>query len=153
MPITLNQVQSKIGTICLGHKQVRSFFYGLKTDLLADKTTLYPAVFLDDNGGNISPGGHAVTTNWRLWFLDLVNVADHTNQNDIESTSDMLSVAIDIITQLGRDSNGWVISKDNTFQQYAEHENDMPWGIAVDFSIRFQYPQNVCEVPSTITGL
>jgi hypothetical protein len=147
MALTLNQVSTKIAQICTGHKQIRSFFYGLKTDLLTAKTTAYPAAFLDDNGGTISPKGHAITLVWRLWFLDLVNVDSYSNQNEIDVVSDMLSVAVDIMTQLSRDSNGWVCS-DGAIQQVAEQDNDMPWGVYVDFNIRFPYPQNNCEVPT-----
>lgn len=149
MPLTLNTVQSRIAAICMNHKMVNSFFYGLKTDVFAAKTTKYPAVFLDDNGGTISPKGHAITLVWRLWFLDLVNVANFSNQNDVDVISDMLGVATDIVTELNRDSNGWVMS-DATIQQVAEQDNDLPWGVIVDFNIRFPYTQNNCEVPTTV---
>jgi len=148
MPLSLNSVQSKIAAVCMNHKMVNSFFYGLKTDLLTAKTTKYPAAFLDDNGFTISPSGHAITLIWRLWFLDLVNVANYSNQNDVDVISDMLGIATDIVTELNRDSNGWILAG-GAGQQVAEQDNDMPWGVYVDFTLRFPYAQNNCEVPTT----
>jgi hypothetical protein len=149
MAYTLNQVLAKIKAMCLGHKQVRSFSYGLEQDQLTAKTTKYPAVFLVDNGGVISTSGQAATLSWKLFFMDLVNVADHTKENDADVASDVIQIAQDIIAQLNRSENGWVLSGDNNIQLLAEHDNDMLTGVIVDFSIRFPWAQNICAIPTT----
>lgn len=150
--MTFNQVIQRIRTISLAHKQVNAFEKGLVSDFTSGKkTTLYPAVFLQDNGGSISLAGHASTLNYRLFFADLVHVSEDTKNNEDDVLSDMISVAMDVLAQMNHgDFNDWVISAENSLGLFVETDGDMYAGCVVDISIRIVYNQNVCAVPSQL---
>ena len=151
--MTLNQVINRIKALSLGHKQVRSFYQGLVTDFLADKTTKYPAVFLQDNGGKISLSGHATTLNYRLFLMDLVHVSEDSKQNEQDVQSDMVSIAMDLLAQMNNGAySDWIVSADNNLQLVVENDNDMHAGCIVDISIRIMYQQNICQIPTDITN-
>jgi hypothetical protein len=150
--MTLNQVIKRIRTICLAHKQVRSFYRGFKQDYLTDQTRKFPAVFLEESGGSINIGGKAATFNYRLSFFDLVNVSSDTKTNEGDVDSDMVSVALDIFAQMNYGAwDDWRISIENTLELVlSEQDGDMYGGCIVDFSISVQYNQNICAIPSDV---
>ena len=150
--MTLNQVLKRIESLTLAHKQVRTFKQGLVTDFLTDKTTKYPAVFLQDNAGSISLSGHATTLSYRMFLLDLVHVSENSKQNEQDVQSDMVSIAQDILAQMNYPGfDDWAISSDNQLQLLVEQDNDLIAGCYFDFSVRIMYTQNVCQVPTSIT--
>lgn len=149
--MTLNNVIQRIQTITLAHKQVRSFRKGLLGDLFADKTAKYPAVCLQDFGGNISLSGHATTLNYKLFFLDMVHVSQDTKTNEQDVQSDMVSIAMDVLAQMNNSQfDDWAISTSNNIELLAELENDMVAGCVVDVSVRIIYAQNICQIPTDL---
>lgn len=150
--MTLNQVVTRIKNLSLGHKQVRTFRKGLVGDLFDDKTAKYPAVCLQDVGGNISLGGHVSTLNYRMFISDLANVSADTKTNEQDVQSDMVSIAMDLLAQMNNGNyDDWKISADNNLGLFAENENDMQAGCVIDFTVSFMYSQNICQVPTEIT--
>ena|SRR6185503_3382518 len=148
--MTLNQVINRIKTLALSHKQVRNFYQGLVSDFLTDKTTNYPSVFLQENGGKISTVGHATTLNYRIFLLDLVNVSENSNLNTQDVQSDMISVAMDLVAQMNQGLfDDWALSTDNNLQLVYEDENDVVAGVILDFSIRIPFTQDLCQIPTT----
>jgi len=149
--MTLNQVIRRIKSLCVAHKQVNTFGVGLVQDFFNDQTTKYPAVMLQDRGGNISLQGKSMTLNYRMFFSDLVSVSDNTKDNEQDVQSDMVSVAMDILAQMNSGYfSDWVIGSENSVVLFVENENDMHAGCYIDISIRTMYKQNVCEIPSDI---
>lgn len=158
MGLTLNQVLQRIKTVVTAHNQVRTYVKGLVPDFTTDQTTKYPAVFLQDGAGSISTSGHSTTLNFRMFFLDLVNIIDNEKTNVSDVQSDMLSVAMDILAELSRPELRLFISTDNSIQLLDEGDDtesnaDMPAGCYVDFSVRIVYEQNVCAVPSDVFNI
>lgn len=150
--MTLNQVLKRIESLTLAHKQVRTFKQGLVTDFFTDKTTKYPAVCLQDNGGSISLSGHATTLSYRMFLLDMIHVSEDSKQNEQDVQSDMVSIAQDLLAQMNYPGfDDWAISTDNQLQLLVEQENDLIAGCYFDFSVRIMYQQNVCQVPTSIT--
>jgi hypothetical protein len=151
--MTLNQIITRIRTICLNHKQVRSFHFGRMEDFLANKDRLYPAVVLQTTSGSISLSGHASTFNCRMFFFDKVNVAASAKENETDVLSDMVSVAMDILAQLNHGNyTDWRISTSNNLELITEDTEDSVAGCYVDISIDIMFKQNVCAVPTTIVG-
>lgn len=131
---------------------MRTYKQGLVSDFLVDKTTKYPAAFLQDNGGSISLSGHATTLSYRLFLLDMVHVSEDSKQNEQDIQSDMVSIAQDLLAQMNYPGfDDWAISSDNQLQLLVEQDNDLIAGCYFDFSIRIMYAQNVCQVPTSIT--
>jgi hypothetical protein len=151
--MTLNQAIRRIKTIVEAHSQVRTFGRGLLADFLTDKTTDYPAVLLQNTGGVISLGRKMCELRYRIFFTDLVHVSEDTKANETDVHSDMLSVAMDILSQISHPNyTDWILSAENNIQLFVEQDGDMYAGCYVDFTIRFMYKQNVCEVPTTKTN-
>jgi hypothetical protein len=152
--MTLNQVIARIKNLSLAHKQVRNFYQGLVSDFLKDKTTNYPSVFIQDNGGNISTGSKETKLSYRMFLLDLVNVSENSKTNEQDVQSDMVSVAMDLIAEMNAQYfDDWSLSPDNQLQLIVENDNDLVAGCMVDFSIRIMFKQNLCEIPTeAITG-
>lgn len=149
--MTINQVIQRVKTIVLAHKQVRNFYPGLIQDFLTDKTTKYASVFMQDRSGVISLGNRLVRVDYRLFFLDMVNVSGNAKANEKEVQSDMVSVAMDILAQMNRSEySDWRIDSENNFQLLAETENDMIAGCYIDVSVSFLYTQNTCATPSDL---
>ena len=148
--MTYNQIIKRIQEIALAHRQVRNFYKGLVTDFLSEKTTLYPSVFLNDNGsGNISTQTKSTTFPFRLFILDLVHLSEDAKQNEQDVVSDMMSIAIDFIAQLSNDLyTDWRLSKQNTAQFVYEDENDFIAGVMIDFSISVQFTKDQCSIPT-----
>ncbi len=149
--MTLNNVLDRISKISLSHKQVRNFYKGLVSDFLNDHTTLYPSVFLQDNGGNISVSRKQTTLSFRMYILDLVHVAADTKMNEYDVLSDMISIAQDLITQISNTAyTDWRISADNAVQFVVENDGDMNAGVVVDITISIQFTQDACAIPSDL---
>lgn len=130
---------------------IRSFKKGQQTEFQDDKTLKYPAVFVQDNGGNISISRKTATLNYRLYFVDLVHVSEGTKDNEQDVKSDMFSIAMDIIAQMNFGNyNDWQISTDNNVDLFIESGDDLYAGCYVDISFGIQFKQNICEVPSNI---
>lgn len=148
--MTLNQVINRVKALALGHKQLRNFYQGQLTDFLTDKTTNYPSLFLQDNGGKISTAGHATTLNYRMFLLDLVNVSENTDQNRQDVQSDMISVAMDLVAQMNAGMfDDWALSTDNNLALLYEDKDDLVAGLYVDFSLRIMFTQDLCQIPTT----
>ena len=149
--MTYNQVLKRVQEICLGHRQIRNFYKGIVSDFLADKATLYPSSFIQDNGsGNISISQKSTTFPFRLFLLDLVHLSEDTKTNEQDVISDMTSIAIDIIAQLSAYYyTDWRCSAENPTQFIVETENDFIAGIIVDFSISILFNRDKCQIPTT----
>lgn len=151
--MTLNQAIRRIRTLAEAHNQVRTFARGLVSDFLADKTTAYPAIFLQNAGGSISLGRRMCELKFRMFFVDLVHVSEDSKENEIDVQSDMVSVAMDLLTQMNNGNyNDWKTSSENSLQLFVETDSDMYAGCYIDFAISFPYKQNVCEIPTTKTN-
>ena len=146
--MTLNQMIARIEAKSLAHLQVRNFYFGKATDFLTDKTTLFASVFLQDNGGVISLSGKEYSVSFRMFFLDLVNVAANAKENELEVQSDMLSVAKGILAAMNSgEYTDWAISNSNNFQLVEEEFDDMVAGVVVDITIRTPSDDGYCEEP------
>jgi hypothetical protein len=147
--MTLNQVLERIRINCLAHKQINRFFFGKEWELLNDKKSEYACVLCEDQGGSIDRSRNARILNFRLYFLDLVNVSEDTEGNEQEVLSDMLSVAEDIIALLNRyEYEDWMIQETSSLQLITEVYDDMNAGVYIDVSISVDYLTDRCQVPA-----
>lgn len=150
--MTLNNVINRIKQIALAHKQVRNFQHGLVSDFINDHKTKYPSVFLQDNGGSIGTTGKLATTlAFRMFIVDLVHVSQDTKDNELDVHSDVISIAMDIITQINSgDYQDWALSTDNNLTLVVEEQSDMFAGCIIDFTIRIMFKQDRCQIPSDL---
>ncbi len=147
--MTLNQVIRRLELICVAHKQVRNFYYGLPTDFLTEKTTRYASAFLQDTPGSLELGTKTQLFGFKLFLLDLVHVSEGTKQNERDVQSDMLSVIKDLAAEFNHSSyTDWKLSLSNPVTLVSEGFDDMVAGATIDISISTPYEQDVCAVPT-----
>ena len=149
MTLTYNQIIQRIRQLANNHRQIRNCYKGLVTDFLADRTTLYPSAFLQDNGsGNISVSDRGTTYPFRIFILDLVHLSEDTKTNEQDVMSDCMLIALDLIAQFSSfNYTDWRISADNPTQFVVEDEGDFIAGVTVDFSIKVLFNKDKCQIP------
>jgi hypothetical protein len=151
--MTLNNIILRIKTIAESHKQVQRFAHGFLSDFLNDKTNVYPGVLIQDNGGVVSISNRSAEFNFKLFIVDLVHVSEETKYNEVDVQSDMISVALDLLTQFNRpEYTDWRVSSENSIQLLAEEGADMYAGCVMDISVSVRYTQNACAIPTLITA-
>lgn len=149
--MTLNEIISRLKTIALAHRQVRSFHHGLLSDFQASPSREYPVIITDNTSGTISISGHQSTMTFRIFFLDRVQVVSDAKENELDVISDMISVAMDYLAQLNHGNyHDWRVSGDNNVQIQTDATVDVLAGCYVDVDISFMYKQNVCAVPTNL---
>jgi hypothetical protein len=147
--MTLNQVINRIQQISLNHRQIRNFFYGKPTDFLTDKTTLYPSVFLQENGGSIDSKTKSTTFKFILYIVDLVHVSEDQKANETDVQSDCTSIGEDFLAEFSHSQfTDWDFSTSADFVFVEEEQDDMYAGIAINLSIRTPYQKDICQVPN-----
>lgn len=148
--MTLNQVIQRIKAIALAHKQIKRCEYGEIADILVDKKDLYALLWITDNGLSISTAGRVTSYPFRMFFVDLVNVAENSESNQLDVQSDMVSVAQDIIAKMNySEYSDWKVESLSPGRLLFDEENDVVAGVTLDITISTIYIQDVCEVPTT----
>lgn len=153
MTPTLNSAINRIETICLAHRQIRSFYQGSQGEWINDKKTKYPSALLLYNVGAISPATKTQSIAFTILLGDLQNVSFRTDENLLDVQSDMLSVCADLITQFSDPRfDDWTISGENGTELFSGSEGDYLAGASVSFTVFLQYSMNLCQVPSDMRG-
>lgn len=151
--MTLNQVIARIQAIALAHKQINHFYYGNLSEWLAQESgkVQYPACFVEHNTGAITSTGKTTTHNFRLYFLDLVNMVNEAGANETEVLSDMTSVAQDIIALMKDHAyeDSWFVEGTATMTLYSEKLTDHVAGVSIDLPVQTYYLTDACAVPAS----
>lgn len=148
--MTVNQIVKRLQTIIQSHQMVRSYFYGNPNNFLTEKQRDYPAAILQDASGSFLPAGNEFNMPFRLFILDLVNVAADAKENELEVQSDALSIAKDLVALFDSpEYDDWAVGRQVSFSLVAEKFEDMLGGVYIDFTIRTTWDKSYCEAPTT----
>ncbi len=150
MALTLNQIVNRIRTLSLSHKQVRSFYFGEIPEFDANGDISYPGVFCEQQPGSVNRVDKLKRFNFRLYFLDLVNVSEGTEGNETEVLSDMTSVADDFLSMLMAFDyqEDWIIADSSSITPVTESLGDMVAGVVLDVGISVEFLADRCQVPA-----
>lgn len=150
MSLTLNQIVSRLETLALSHDQIRTFFFGDPHEFDANGEIDYPACFVEAQPGIVDKVSHQIRYNFRIYFLDLVKVAEGTEENETEVLSDMSSVMQDFLAMIMavEFQDDWSITEINNFVQVTEVMGDMDAGVIVDLGISTEFLADRCQVPA-----
>lgn len=150
MPLTLNQIVSRLQSLSLSHKQVNHFYFGDVPEFDAQTDITYPAVFAEQQPGTIDRINRQQRFNFRLYFVDLVNVSEDTEANETEVLSDRTSVAGDILAMLLNPvyQDDWEIADGVLISPVTESLGDMVAGVVMDIGIIIDYVADSCQVPA-----
>lgn len=149
--MTLNQIIARVKAIAEAHEQINTFVFGDMDDALRNDV-VYPACFMPYPSWNIS--GVDKVYSAQLFFMDRVIQGGSTTDNtfnELEVTSDMNSVADDILAQLQyqKFDPRWNVARQGDGVAVRQSEPDYLAGVQLSFTIKLPYIANRCEVPTT----
>lgn len=152
MALSLNQILARFRTLGLAHKQINTVYFGQPSDFDiqgGSGNVTYPALFIEKLPGVTSRATHQHRYNFRLYFYDLVKVAEGTNDNRDEVLSDMDSVALDFLAMLmsATYQDDWVIVDDVAEESREEQLGDMVAGSVREVGIFIDFLADNCQVP------
>ena len=152
MALTLNKIKNRIETLALAHKQINSFYFGAPSEFdIQDGVgdVAYPACFCEKLDGVTNRDEQLHTYNFRLYFYDLVNVAEGTNENRTDVLSDMDSVALDLLSMMMSAvyQDDWIISATSNEVSKYEQLGDMVGGSVREVGISVEFAADSCQVP------
>lgn len=154
MPLTLNQILSRIRTLALSHDQINDFYFGdpHEFDIKGGEGDVnYAACFLSQQPGTIDRTEHLQKFVFDFFLLDRVGVSNDTEGNETEVLSDMSRVAADILAMLNffEYQNDWIIEEVSTVTPVTEELGDMVAGVILRVSIGVDFLSDRCEVPAS----
>ena len=147
--MTFNQIKDRLQEIGESHKQVATFYFGNPEDFFAQKDNVYPAIICEPLGGSINKQQKQTVLNYKLYFLDLVNLSECTRSNLYEVISDQMSIAEDFIALADNQNTyrDWYILLTDNMEFYELNFSDACGGVSIDLSIRTAFDINRCQVP------
>lgn len=150
--MTLNQILARFETLGLAHKQINTVYFGQPSDFDiqgGEGNVVYPALFIEKLPGVTSRATHQHRYNFRLYFYDLVKVAEGTNDNRSDVLSDMDSVALDFLAMLmsATYQADWMIVDDVSEESREEQLGDMVAGSVREVGILNDFLADNCQVP------
>lgn len=153
MALTLNQILARIGTLALAHKQIRSFYRGAPTDFDIQGgagDNIYPALFCEKLPGTTNRAEHQHQYNFRLYFYDLINVAEGSQENEQDVLSDMDSVAFDFLAMLMSSvyQDEYMVVDSSSEESRVQQLGDMVGGSVHEIGIRVDFLADSCQVPA-----
>jgi len=148
--MTLNQIITRLQKIAEAHRLINHFFIGSYDDFKASKDIEYPCLFVElQEQGTIDKSTKQITFNFRFWFLDLLNVATESKENEFELYSDLLQIAQDYLALLHNpDYDDWTISQSNQLSFGSYQLQDVTAGVDARISISIRNLTNRCQVPT-----
>lgn len=148
--MTLNQIIIRLQKIAEAHRLINHFFIGSYDDFKASEDIEYPCLFVElQEQGTIDKTSKQLTFNFRFWFLDLLNVATESKENQFELYSDLLQIAQDYLALLHNpEYDDWTISQSNQLGFGSYQLQDVTIGVDARVSISIRNLTNRCQVPT-----
>lgn len=150
MVLTLNQVISRLRSLALSHKQINYFYLGGAEEFDVNGDITFPACLVTLSTGAIDRANHQMRYTVVANLVDLVHVAERTEENELEVISDMTQVAAGLIALLSSPAyeNDWMISDVTPVTPVDEALSDMVAGVQVEFSILVDHLNDACAEPA-----
>lgn len=148
--MTLNQILQRLRSLALSHKQINDFYFGDPHEFTANGDITYPCVFVEQIPGLIDRILKEQRFSFRIYFLDLVHVAERTEENETEVLSDMSSVAGDFLSILLSPTyqDDWIIGETAPIAPVTESLEDMAAGVFMEVSISVDFTADSCVLPT-----
>jgi len=148
--MTLNTIQSRLRSLALAHRQINHFYFGDEPEFDAQTDITFPGCFCVILPGSIDRINHLQNYIFRIYFLDLVHVAERTEENETEVLSDMDSVASDFVSMLLNPlyQDDWIVGDVTPTNPVTESLGDMVAGVFIDITLSTEYNADSCLVPA-----
>ena len=145
--MTYNELIETISGTCLNHYFVESFGVGKLTDINMGEdspSVKYPHLFLIPT--NLTSTKQSSTFNFQLVAMTKTY---ETETDNITAQSEMTTILHEIVSILDNYNNDFVLSENFTITPFSESYKDVVVGATLSTSIKFKYPFDKCNAPST----
>ena len=142
--MTYNQIVSEIQTILENHNQINQVKLASPTEWLNwDSVPIYPVALYTINDGSYNIG-REIVYKINFWFLDKSGVE---GEYETEVTSDMLSIATDIINILRFQGNKYGITDNISWTAISEKFEDYISGVNFSLDLSIVNSFSSCDAP------
>jgi competence CoiA-like predicted nuclease len=144
--MTLIQLIDQLKTLAQSHPMIRTFGEGDIYDYVDNGGEInYPVLWVVQQNHTLSK--NSITYQLQLIYADLL-LEDKSNR--LQSQSDQLQVAMDILSKLKLDNTYTFSISDNvSIETFQERFNDFATGVSMTISFVNPYPFNYCTFPTT----
>jgi len=148
--MTYKQLTTELQNLLQSHKMLNTVRFATPIEWLNwDEQPVYPLASFSINSGGFNIGREQIY-NIQMWFLDKSGVE---GEFETEVTSDMHSVAADIISKLRNGYNPYTIDNQIVWDAISEKFEDYLTGIQLTFNISIISDFDACTAPMLGEGV
>jgi len=142
--MTYKQLTTEITSILQNHLMINTVRFATPVEWLNwDDQPVYPLASFAINSGGYNIGREQVF-NIQMWFLDKSGVE---SEFETEVTSDMHSIAADIVSKLRNGYNPYTIDSQISWTAITEKFEDYLSGVQLTFNISLVSDFDACSIP------
>jgi hypothetical protein len=141
--MTYNQVVTEIQTKLAAHPLIKTVKFNPPTNWLNwDNQPVFPVACFVINSGALNAGREQVF-NIQMWFLDKSGLE---GEFETEITSDQHSIAADVISNLRKQSNSYLIDTNINWDAISEKYEDYLSGVGLSFNLSAISKFDACDI-------
>jgi hypothetical protein len=141
--MTYNQVVNEIQTKLEAHPLIKTVKFNPPTNWLNwDDQPVFPVACFVINSGQLNAGREQVF-NIQMWFLDKSGLE---GEFETEITSDQHSIAADVISNLRKQSNSYLIDTNINWDAISEKYEDYLSGVGLTFNLNAISKFDACDI-------
>ena len=141
--MTYNQVVKEIQTKLEAHPLIKTVKFNPPTNWLNwDEQPVFPVACFVINSGQLNAGREQVF-NIQMWFLDKSGLE---GEFETEITSDQHSIAADVISNLRKQSNSYLIDTNINWDAISEKYEDYLSGVGLSFNLSAISKFDACDI-------
>ena len=141
--MTYNQVVKEIQTKLEAHPLIKTVKFNPPTNWLNwDEQPVFPVACFVINSGGLNAGREQVF-NVQMWFLDKSGLE---GEFETEITSDQHSIAADVISNLRKQSNSYLIDTNINWDAISEKYEDYLSGVGLTLNLNAISKFDACDI-------
>ena len=141
--MTYNQVVKEIQTKLEAHALIKTVKFAPPTNWLNwDEQPVFPVACFAINSGQLNAGREQVF-NIQMWFVDKSGL---DGEFETEVTSDQHSIAADVISNLRKLSNSYLIDNSISWDAISEKYEDYLTGVGLSFNLFSTSKFDSCDI-------
>jgi hypothetical protein len=141
--MTYNQVVTEIQTKLAAHPLIKTVKFNPPTNWLNwDNQPVFPVACFVINSGALNAGREQVF-NIQMWFLDKSGLE---GEFETEITSDQHSIAADVVSNLRKQSNSYLIDTNINWDAISEKYEDYLSGVGLSFNLSAISKFDACDI-------
>jgi hypothetical protein len=141
--MTYNQVVKEIQTKLEAHPLIKTVKFNPPTNWLKwDEQPVFPVACFVINSGGLNAGREQVF-NIQMWFLDKSGLE---GEFETEITSDQHSIAADVISNLRKQSNSYLIDTTINWDAISEKYEDYLSGVGLTLNLNAISKFDACDI-------